>query len=1066
MPKIAFKKKPNTKAQLDTILHPFVKEWFYSKFKEYSLPQLFGVMEIHSRNNILVSAPTGATKTLTSFLSILNELVDSADKGILEDKIYAVYISPLKALNEDIKVNLVEPLAEIKEIAKKYNRELDIRVAVRGGDTTSYEKSKMLKNPPHILITTPESLAIVLSSVKFIEHLKSVEWCIIDEIHALAENKRGTHLALTIERLEHLCGHITRVGLSATISPLDEIAKFLVGNNKDCKMVNVQFIKDLDLKVLSAVDDLVDITYSELHNKTYALIDKLIQQHKTTLIFTNTRAATERVVHHLRDMFPRNYTESIDDTESKAIGAHHGSLSKEHRHSLEQRLRDGKLKCVVCSTSLELGIDIGYIDLVICLGSPKTVARALQRIGRSGHRLHETTKGRLLVMGRDDLIECSVLLKNAVEKKIDRLHIPTNALDVLAQQILGAAIQDTWEETELFELIKNTYPYKDLKRADFNDLISYLAGEYAELEDRHVYSKIWRKDGKIGKRGKMVRILYMTNIGTIPSQSGVKVKLGNQIIGMLDEAFVEKLRKRDIFTLGGATYEFRYARGMTAVVDVSIGKPPTVPSWVSEMLPLSFDLANDISRFRRLIEDRFKQKKSKKEIMKFINEYLYVDDKAAEAIYSYTKEQYDYALMPHDKRIVVEYYKDERGKRIIFHSLYGRRVNDCLSRAIAYIISKYEKTDVELGLNDNGFYIGTDKNINLNEILKVLTTSDLYEIMDMALEKTEVLKRRFRHCAERSLMILRNYMGRIKRAGRQQSLSTILINAVKRISRKFPILQEARREVLEDLMDIKNTQFVIDQIKEGKIKVKEINTKIPSPFSFQLVIQGYADVLKIDDKLDFLKRMHQMVLAKISLDKGKKGEDVDFALPKVNLSKDPVREFKDYVYHIKHRGNKKQKKLATELYELEDRIPLSAKYEIAKMIKGEAYDSSVLDKVRRFEKLIRRKWPKELAEFIISKANENFSYEDEWEESKEEASDEEKDKIYKSMLMEQFHKVHKEITLDPLFYFELEKFIENPKNIYDKKFKKWLNKLLEPPIPRIWPKKLIEYIKENIKSVK
>jgi len=1070
MPNITKKTKPNTKEELDTILHPFVKEWFYSKFKAYSLPQLYGVMEIHGRSNILVSAPTGATKTLTSFLSILNELVDSADKGILEDKIYAVYISPLKALNEDIKVNLVEPLEEIKEIAKKYNRELNIRVAVRGGDTTSYEKSKMLKNPPHILITTPESLAIVLASTKFIEHLKNVEWCIIDEIHALAENKRGTHLALTVERLEHLSGHITRVGLSATISPLEDIAHFLVGNSRDCKIVNVQFIKELDLKVLSAVDDLVDITYNELHQKTYALIDQLVQQHKTTLIFTNTRAATERVVHHLRDMFPKNYTETIDDSDNpettKGIGAHHGSLSKEHRRSIEQRLRDGKLKCVVCSTSLELGIDIGYIDLVICLGSPKTVARALQRIGRSGHRLHETTKGRLIVMGRDDLVECSVLLKNAIEKKIDQIHIPTNALDVLAQQMLGAAIQDTWDENELFELITNTYPYKDLNKTDYNALLAYLAGEYVELEDRHVYAKIWREDGKLGKRGKMTRIIYMTNIGTIPSQSGVKVKLGNQIIGMLDEGFLEKLRKRDIFVLGGATYEFRYARGMTAVVDVSIGKPPTVPSWMSEMLPLSFDLASDISRFRRLLEDRIKSKKSKKDIIKFINEYLYVDDKAAIAIYNYVKEQYEYAVVPSDKRILVEYYKDDQGKKIIFHSLFGRRVNDCLSRAIAYIISKYEKTDVEIGISDNGFYIGTEKNIKLKEVIKVLETSDLYEIMGLALEKTEVLKRRFRHCAERSLMILRNYMGRTKRAGRQQIQSTILINSVRCISNSFPILKEARREVLEDLMDVKNTQSIIERIKTKKIIIKEINTKIPSPFAFQLVIQGYNDILKIDDKLDFLKRMHQLVLAKISLDKGKKGEDVDFTLPKINLSKDVLREFKDYIDHIKHRGDKKKKKLAQQLYELKDKIPLSAKYEIAKMINDQAHDTSVLDKVKKFEKYIKRKWPIELADFIIDKAEQEFSYEKEWQEENHEENQIKDELKYKNMLMEQFHKIHREITLDPLMYFELEKFIENPKNIYDKKFKKWINKLIEPPIPRIWPKELLEYIKENINSVK
>jgi len=280
--------KPYKPEQINNILNPLVKKWFFKKFKEYSLPQLYGVMEIHSRNNILISAPTGATKTLTGFLSILNELVDNSEKGILENKIYCVYISPLKALNQDISVNLINPLKEMEELIGK---KLDIRVGVRTGDTTQYEKSKMLKNPPHILITTPESLAILLSSSKFIEHLKAVEWCILDEVHALAENKRGTHLSLSMERLQALTPHMTRVGLSATIAPLEEIAKFLVGyeNGKErpCKIVDVQFIKKLDLKVLSPVSNLIDMEHGKMHNYMYKLLDHLIQTHKTTLMITH-----------------------------------------------------------------------------------------------------------------------------------------------------------------------------------------------------------------------------------------------------------------------------------------------------------------------------------------------------------------------------------------------------------------------------------------------------------------------------------------------------------------------------------------------------------------------------------------------------------------------------------------------------------------------------------------------------------------------------------------------------------------------------------------------------------
>jgi len=729
---ITVKKKPYTAKQVEKILNPIVKKWFYSRFESFSLPQLYGVIDIHSRKNILVSAPTGATKTLTGFLSILNELVDSAEKGILEDKIYAIYISPLKALNNDISKNLKEPLEEIEKIAGK---ELGIRVSVRTGDTTASEKAKMLKKPPHILITTPESLAIVLSSQKFKDHLKSIEWMIIDEIHALAENKRGVHLSLSMERLQHLAPALCRVGLSATVAPLDEVAKFLVGPTRDCEIVDVQFIKEMDLQVMSPVQNLITADHGHLHTEMYSLIDKLIQEHKTTLIFTNTRAATERVVDHLKHKFPSKYTENI--------GAHHGSLSKELRHKIEDNLRQGKLKVVVCSTSLELGIDIGYIDLVICLGSPKSVARFLQRAGRAGHKLHSKVKGRIIVLDRDDLVECSVILKSAIEKKIDKLHIPTNALDVLAQQIDGMAIEQVWEEKELYEVIKKSYCYKDLTKKEFNEILDYLAGKFVDLEDRYIFAKIWRNEGKVGKRGRLGRVIYMMNVGTIPDESFITVKIGDQIIGKLDEGFLEKLKPGDVFILGGSTYQFRFARGMVAQVRASVSRPPTVPRWFSDMLPLSFDLAMEIGRFRGLMNEKLNLRKSKKEILKFINDHLYVDQKAASSIYEYFKEQYDYVRkIPSDKKILVEYYSDDKEKKVIFHTLFGRRVNDCLSRAVAFAIARTQHKDVEVGISDNGFYIGGTKALNPVKALKMLKVNKIEMVMNQAIDNSEVFKRR------------------------------------------------------------------------------------------------------------------------------------------------------------------------------------------------------------------------------------------------------------------------------------------------------------------------------------
>lgn len=864
-----FKEQPDTDEQINSILNPLVKQWFYSRFQEFSLPQKFGVNEIHTRQNILISAPTGATKTLTAFLSILNELVDSSEKGKLEDKVYCIYVSPLKALNYDIEVNLNTPLKEMEKLAGK---ELGIRVGVRTGDTTPYEKQKMLKHPPHILITTPESLAIILSSSKFSTLLKGVEWVVVDEIHSLAESKRGVHLSLSMERLQRISGYICRVGLSATVAPLTEVAKYLVGYEsskegkgsleRPCKIVDVQFIKKMDLKVLCPVPNFLDISHEDMHHAMYVLMDSLIQSHKTTLIFTNTRAATERVVDNLKDKFPKNYT--MDN-----IGAHHGSLSKKHRLNIENKLRNGELKCVVCSTSLELGIDIGYVDLVVLLGSPKSVARGLQRIGRSGHKLHDTTKGRIIVLDRDDLVECSVLLKSAIEKKIDKIHLPRNSLDVLAQQIFGIAIEEQINVDELFDMVRKSYCYHTLLRTDFNELIDYLAGKFVSLEERNVYAKIWHDEetGMIGKRGKLARVLYMTNIGTIPDETKVLVKLGDQVIGTIDEGFLEKLKNGDVFVLGGDTYEFMFSRGMVAQVRGSSYRPPTVPQWFSEMLPLSFDLAMEIGRFRRLMDDKFANKKTKQEIVDFILSFLYVDDNGADSIYEYFKEQYLYAQIPHDKKIVIEQYKSERGLMYIFHTLYGRRVNDCLSRAVGFVVSKQLHKDVELGINDNGFYIMPGKTVDMVGYLKMLKPDKLDLVMKLAIDKTEVLKRRFRHCATRSLMILRSYMGRQKRVGRQQVSSMILMNSLKLINPDFTILKEARREVLEDLMDIENTKLVLQMLEKNEVKIVQIETQIPSPFAFNLATQGYADILKMEDRIEFLRRMHQMVLAKISLKK-------------------------------------------------------------------------------------------------------------------------------------------------------------------------------------------------------
>jgi len=844
------------------MLNPTLSEWFAEKFGTFTEPQLYSIPSIHFKENTLISAETGTGKTLSAFTSILSELANYSEAGTLEDKVYCVYISPLRALNNDIERNLLEPMEALKERAEKKGKKIDLRIGVRTGDTTTSERAKMLRKPPHILITTPESLAIIITAPKFREKLMGVEWAIIDEIHSLAENKRGTHLSITLERLQKLSGGMCRIGLSATISPLKDMAEFLVGYENEkprpCKIVNVSFLKKLDLQVISPLNSLIDATTAQIQEALYNTMNDLISKHKTTLVFTNTRSATERVVHNLKEKFPTTYGEHT-------IGAHHSSLSRELRLNVENRLKQGKLKAVVCSTSLELGIDIGYVDLVVLLGSPKSIARAIQRIGRSGHQLHSTVKGRIIVLDRDDLVECSVLLKSALDKKIDKIKIPENCLDVLAQHIFGIAIEEQIHIEDLYKLVKNSYPFRNLKRVDFNDVVDYLAGKYASLETRHVYAKIWydEETGMVGKRGKMARILYMTNIGTIPNEARVKVKIGEANIGTIDEGFLERIHKGDVFVLGGQTYEFRFSRGMTVQVAAAYQRPPTVPSWFSEMLPLSFDLALEIGRFRKLMEDKFKAGMKEKDGIEFMIKSMHVDKRAAKAMFEYFYEQYKYLEIPNNGKIIIERYREGNTTHLVFHSLYGRKTNDALSFAYGFALSKIMHKDVEITMNDNGFMLSGDDKMPIEKAITAVNPKDLKKILEMAVNDTEILSRRFRHCATRALMILRNYKGRSKSVGRQQMSSRLLLSAVRRIGNDFVILKEARREVLEDAMDINGAQKVVDGISQGLIKVKYVQSSIPSPFAWNIAMQGYMDIMKMEDKRAFIKRMHTQIMEKI-----------------------------------------------------------------------------------------------------------------------------------------------------------------------------------------------------------
>ncbi len=839
------------------LLQPLVARWFGSAFTGLTEPQAFALPLIHERKNVLVSSPTGSGKTLTAFLTVLNELYSLQKTGRLEDKIYCVYVSPLKALANDINRNLEQPLREMTELAAKIGEVApQIRVGVRSGDTSPSERQRQARRPPHIFITTPESLAIVLSAPKFREKFDSVQWVILDEIHEICSSKRGGLLSVTLERLqENIPKEFTRIGLSATIAPIEEVARFLAGFRggklRPMHVVEVESRKSLDLAVICPVPDLTEIDMESANARMYALLSDMIEQHRTTLIFTNTRSGTEHVSFKLKER-------GVEDLE-----AHHGSLSKLTRLEVEQKLKDGLLKAAVSSTSLELGIDIGYIDLVVQIGSPKSVAKGLQRIGRAGHAYGETSHGRMVVFEPWDLVECTALVKAAYDNRIDKVDIPTNALDVLAQVLVGMSLEKRWEAKEAFDLVRRSYAYHDLPWKDFESVLNYLASRNPDVP---VYAKIWydEEEKRFGKK-RDARIIYFTNVGTIPEEGSYQVfsERGTPL-GDLSEGFVEYLKPSDVFVLGGRTYQFLRARGTTVYVKDAAGRRPTVPSWTGEMLPRSFDLSLLVGQFRGDLAAKITEV-GEDGAMAWLMENYRVDAGSARSLVSYFQEQrIVISDIPTDRQLLVEGYVDPKGNRnVVFHFPFGRRTNDALSRAYAFRLTQQVKANVRVSVTDDNFMLTVPKRVAIKGLAKILASKDLEEVLRQAVRNTELFKQRFRHCATRAFMILRSYKGRQVSIGRQQMRSQRVLDWLHEIE-DFPVIRETYREILYMVMDLEHARQVLESIESGDLAVKYSDfAPLPSPFAHNVVLVGMSDIVLMEDRTSLLRELHREILKKV-----------------------------------------------------------------------------------------------------------------------------------------------------------------------------------------------------------
>ncbi|MGB9955816.1 ATP-dependent helicase [Haloferax prahovense] len=886
------------------LLEPAVQEWWVDRFGEFvpgnggffTPPQRGAIPRIHDGDNALICAPTGSGKTLASFTAIINELFrrERESPDGLDNSVYCLYVSPLKSLANDIHRNLTEPLSGIADIAEGRGETADIKHAIRHGDTSSADRQKMLSETPHILNTTPETLAILLNSPKFKEKLRTVEYVVVDEIHSLAENKRGTHLSVSLERLEDLAeSSPTRIGCSATVEPLDTVAEFLVGceggEPRDYELVDTRFVRDFDVRLECPTDDLIRTPRSEVQSRFYDRLHELVASHTNTLVFTNTRSGAERVLHNLREEF--------DDIDESNSGCHHGSLSKERRQEIESKLKAGELRVVTTSTSLELGIDMPHIDLVVQVGSPKSVAALLQRVGRAGHQLGQTVEGRVIALDRDELVECAVMLSKAESGFVDRVFIPENAFDVAAQQVYGMAINAIRPESELRETLRRAYPYRNFSDDDFERLFRYLTADYDGLEDKNVYAKIWRDtndppDGEhhyeeypvgeplIGKRGRMARVIYMTNIGTIPDSftCDVLVRGADQWVGTLDEGYLDTLEKGDVFVLGGDHFAYRYRRGSKVYVDRT-SQRPTVPSWFSERLPLSYDLGRELAAFQADLVDRL-DAGGAPAVRSWLREFP-LDENSVRAVTRMFDEQVRYAgpesVATPDRLVVeTELDRDTYRRHFYVHCTYGRRFNDGLSRLLAYHAARRTNANVQVAVADNGFSLSMPLNrkVDLAGVLRDLEPEEVEDDLRAALDGTDLLKRYFRINATRSLMILKRYKGYEKSAAQQQVSSEMLLSFAQDLD-EFAVMEETYREILEDKLNLDAIEDAVAAIQTGDVGVVGHQVSSPTPRAFGLATLTASDVVLAEDESAALREFHERVKAEIGDDEADLGIDVD-----------------------------------------------------------------------------------------------------------------------------------------------------------------------------------------------
>jgi ATP-dependent helicase Lhr and Lhr-like helicase len=843
-----------TPASLDWA-HPIVREWFLARLGHPTEPQEQGWPHILRGATTLISAPTGSGKTLAAFLACIDRLVRKALSGELRDRTEVLYVSPLKALSNDIKTNLEIPLSEIQRLALERGFLMpEIRAALRTGDTLMHERRDILKRPPHILVTTPESLYILLTAQKSREILKSVDTVIVDEIHAVADDKRGVHLALSLERLEALADRPPlRIGLSATQKPIELIAHFLAGTGRpEPQIVQIGHQRQVDLAVEVPSSELGPVASHEMWDEIYNRIAALVQQHRSTLVFVNTRRLAERVAHHLAERLGND-----------AVATHHGSLSRKLRLAAEKKLKAGEIGVLVATASLELGIDIGTVDLVCQLGSTRSISVAWQRIGRAGHWHGAIPKGRLFATTRDDLVENAALVYAMRHGDLDSIAVPDAPLDVLAQQIVAMCACEDWLEDDLFAQVRRAYPYRDLSRADFDSIIGMLSEGISARRGRYgAYLLRDRVNGRLhGRRGS--RLAAITCGGAIPDNSlyAVLAEPEGTLVGTVDEDFAVESLAGDIMLLGNSSWRIRRVQNGRVIVEDAHGAAPTIPFWRGEAPARTPELSQQVAIVREKVGELASEVVTGADLraipgalaaVAWLQRECGLDQSGAEQLVEHlVAGRAVLGAIPTQHTVIAERFFDESGgMQFVLHAPFGGRINKAWGLALRKRFCRSFNLELQAAATDDGINISLAEqhSFPLADVFRFLHPASLTEVLEQAVLPSPIFGARWRWDASRALVLQRFQGGKkvppqIQRMRADDLLASVFPDAAACPENldsppnipDHPLVREVMKDALTEAMDVSGLKEVLGRVLDGSIRCIAVDTPVPSQFSHEIL---------------------------------------------------------------------------------------------------------------------------------------------------------------------------------------------------------------------------------------